>query len=167
VENLGIALKDTAIEAIYSSPLSRAMDTARAIAQYHSLTIEPKEEFREINVGEFEGRTLESLQYDFSTILLEWREGKGKGKLPKGESLQDVHDRVWPCTQEIVARHKGNVVIASHYFVVLIIIGTALGLPLVNIRRLRVQPASISIIDFSGDYPYLELLSDTCHLKED
>jgi alpha-ribazole phosphatase len=124
------------------------------------------QELREIDVGEFEGKTLESLQNDFSTFLLQWRGGEGKQKLPDGESLQDVHDRVWPFARELVTRHKGNVVIASHYFVILIIIAAALGLPLANLKRIRVQPASISILDFNGNFPYLELLSDTCHLKE-
>lgn len=143
------------------------METARAIAKYHSLSVEIREELREIDVGNFEGKALESLKSDFSTFLLQWRGGEGKEKLPEGESLQDVHNRVWPFAREIVARHHGNVVIASHYFVILVIIGAALGLSLVNLKRLRVQPASISIVDFNGDYPYLELLSDTCHLKED
>jgi broad specificity phosphatase PhoE len=163
---LGLSLKDIDIEAVYSSPLSRALETARSIAQHHSLDVTVSRELREIDVGEFEGKTLESLQNDFSTFLLEWRGGEGRQKLPDGESLQDVHDRVWPFARELVARHKGNVVIASHYFVILIIVAAALELPLANLKRIRVQPASISIIDFNGNLPYLELLSDTCHLKE-
>ena len=163
---MALALKDTDLEAVYSSPLSRALETAQAIASHHSLDVIVSRELREIDVGEFEGKTLASLTHDFSAFLLEWKGGEGKKKLPDGESLQDVHDRVWPFAHELVTRHKGNVVIASHYFVILIIIAAALELPLANLNRIRVQPASISILDFSGDSPYLELLSDTCHLKE-
>ena len=69
VQKLGLALKDTGIDAIYSSPLSRALETAQAIAYYHSIDVIIKRELREIDVGEFEGRTLESLKNDFSTFL--------------------------------------------------------------------------------------------------
>jgi len=122
---------------------------------------------KEMEVGDLEGLSLIELGRNFSQYLVEWRDGEGEGKLPGGESLVDLANRVWPATQSIVNSDKrGNVAIVSHYFVTVTIVCRALGLPLSHIQRLRVQPSSKTILDFSGNHPVLISLGDTCHLRE-
>ena len=123
--------------------------------------------FKEMEVGELEGLSLVELGSNFSQYMLDWREGKGASKLPGGESLVDLSNRVWPAVQDIVSHDKqGNVAIISHYFVTVTIVCRALGLPLSNIQRIRVQPSSKTILDFRGNNPVLVSLGDTCHLRE-
>jgi len=165
VKSLGLALKREELSAIYSSPLQRALDTARAIAKYHSLEVRVEPDLRELEVGELEGTFAESLGTDFSSFLVQWREGDGSEKLPGGESLADLQNRAWSIVQHIVARHKGTIVVVSHYFVILTIICAALGLPPSGIRRFRVSVGSMSILDFKDGRPCLASLGDTCHLK--
>ncbi len=164
---LGLALKGTEIGAIYSSPLKRALDTAQAIAGYHSITVHVEPDLREMEVGELEGVSITDLGTSFGQFLLHWRQGLGTEKLPGGESVVELADRVWTIVQSIVKRHDhGNIVVVSHFFTCVATICKALGWPLTTIERLRVQTGSISIVDFTDGYTCLVSLSDTCHLRE-
>ena len=163
---MGLALKDEKISAIYSSPLKRAIETAKNIAKYHNhleMRIEP--ELRELEAGELEGVHITKLGNDFSHFLIQWRNGDGAEKLPGGESLANLQNRAWSVAQRIVAEHEGKVVLVSHYFVTLTIICAALGLPPSGIRRFRVSVGSISILDFGKGVPCLASLGDTCYMK--
>lgn len=167
MKSLGLALKAEELGAIYSSPLQRALETAQTIARYHKyLEVHMEPELRELEVGDLEGATVESLGTDFSQFLLRWREGEGAEKLPGGgESLVDLRDRAWSVAKRIVADHQGTVVLVSHYFVIVSIICAALGLPPKGIRRFRVGVGSMSVLDFRDGLPCLVSLGDTCHLK--
>lgn len=163
-EKLGLAMKNSIIEAVYSSPLQRAMDTAKSIASFHDINVEIDNDLREIDAGEMEGVMLGELVRDFSHYLIEYRDGKGEGKLPGGESLYDLRRRAWKVTQNILQKHAESVVIVSHYFVTLSIICAALDLPVDSIRKMRVKPGSVTIIDFIDNIPVLTSFNDTCHL---
>jgi broad specificity phosphatase PhoE len=164
---LGLALRDVDIDALYSSPLKRALDTAQAIAGYHGLTVQVESNLREMEVGELEGISIAELGTTFSQFLLRWRQGMGTEKLPGGESVEELANRVWAIVQSIKNRYDhGNVVVVSHFFTCVATICKALGWPLATIERLRVQTGSISIIDFADGQPRLVSLSDTCHLRE-
>lgn len=146
--------------------MKRALDTARAVASHYQLAVQLEPDLREIDAGELEGVEIAELGTTFSQFLLRWRHGEGLEKMPGGESIDDLANRVWPAIQQILGKHKeGTVAVISHYFVTLVIICKALGLPLARIERIRVQNSSVSIIDFENKYPCLVLLSDTCHLR--
>ncbi len=165
-ENLAQLLKKENIVAIYSSPLQRALDTARAIARFHQIEVTVEPDLREIEVGEFEGIPLASLGTTLDYFLLEWQKGNGSQKLPGGESLVDLAQRAWACVQRVTDKYKdGVVVIVSHYFVILSIICQALGMPLSHIPRLRAKAGGVSILDFGDKGSRLIKLNDTCHLK--
>jgi broad specificity phosphatase PhoE len=164
---VGLALKDAEISAVYSSPLQRARNTAQAIAGYHNLTVQVETDLREMEVGELEGVSIADLGTSFGQFLLNWRQGLGTEKLPGGESVAELADRVWTVVQSIMDRHDhGNVVIVSHFFTCVATICKALGWPLTTIERIRVQTGSISIIDFADGRTRLISMGDTCHLKD-
>jgi len=155
------------IDAIYSSPLKRAFDTAQAIASRHRLTVQVEPDLREMEVGELEGISIAELGTSFGQFLLQWRQGQGLEKLPGGESVVELADRVWATVQPIIKRHdQETVVVVSHFFTVVVTICQALGWPLATLERIRVQTGSISIIDLEDGQTRLVSLGDTCHLKE-
>ena len=82
--------------------------------------------------------------------------------------MGEFRDRVWSVVEKIVKSNpEGTVALVSHYFVTATIVCTALGLPLTNLVRIRIQPSSRTILDFEdGCDPRLLLLSDICHLRE-
>ena len=166
-EALGLLLKEVKVSAVYSSPLKRALYTAQAIANYHQLAVQVEPDLKEIEAGEFEGTVIDDLGTSFSQLLVNWRQEGGSAKLPGGESLIDLEDRVWSAIQHIAGKHKQEVVaVVSHYFVISATICKALGLPLGHLGRIRVQVGSISTLDFDDKQPRLLALGDTCHLTE-
>ena len=166
VERLALALKETKIDAIYSSPLKRAFDTAVAIASHHRLAVQVEPDLREMEVGELEGVSIAEIGANLSQLLLQWRQGQGLERLPGGESVADLADRMWVVIQSINAKHQqGTVVVVSHYFAIVATICVALGWPLTRIERIRVQTGSISTIDLDGRQSRLVSLSDICHLR--
>jgi broad specificity phosphatase PhoE len=162
-----MALKDTEIEAIYSSPLKRALDTAQAIAGFHNMKVKVENDLREMEVGQLEGVSIAELGTSFGQFLLNWRQGMGTEKLPGGESMTELADRVWSVIQSIKSLHNsGNVVVVSHFFTCVATICKALEWPITTIERLRVQTGSISTIELGKQHARLLTLSDICHLKE-
>ncbi len=173
---LGLRLKDTAIRAVYSSPLKRARSTARLIATPHRLKVEMQPDLVELDVGELEGVDIGSMGRHLDELLLmRGYDGTvppaeiplfGKVQYIGGESLDGLQQRAWDALQRIVGQHQdGAVVVVSHYFVILSIICTVLGLPVSRLGSFRLGSGSISTVVFDGGVPRLTLFGDTCHLK--
>ena len=164
---LGLHLKETKINAVYSSPLKRALATAQAIAGCHQLPVQIEPDLCEIDAGEFEGVYIDKPGTKFSEFLTRLRQSGGTEKLPGGESMNDLADRVWSTIQRIIVQHEQETaIVVSHYFVNAVAIGKALELPLSCINRIRLQPSSISILDFEDKFPRLMTMGDTCHLRK-
>jgi len=164
-ESLALRLKQEKIQAIYSSPLQRAQDTARAIARYHQLPVEIELSLKEIEVGELEGVFIAEVGKHLSQFLTMHSQGEELPKIPGGESLTGVQQRVWGTIQHLVDRHgDGVLVVVSHYFSILSAICSVLNLPLSQIDRFRLSPGSISILNFDEQATRLILFNDTCHL---
>ena len=165
VESLALRLKQEKIQAIYSSPLQRAQDTARAIARYHQLAVEIEPSLREIEVGELEGMPIANVGKHLSELLVKHQQDGELPRLPGGESLAELQQRVWGTIQRLVNKHSdGVLVVVGHYFSVLAAICSVINLPLFHIDRLRLSPSSISIVTFDEEATRLILFNDTCHL---
>ena len=143
------------------------MDTAGAITQYHKLQIIPEAGLKEIHAGEFEGMTLEKFASGFSQFLVDWEaRGEAVSFSGGGENLGQFKERVWKAACRIVdSNQTGTVALVSHYFVTATIVCTALGLPINHLVRIRIQPSSLTVLEFEkGFAPRLLVLSDVCHL---
>lgn len=166
-EHIAQALSPKKIAAVYSSPLKRALDTARAIAQAHLLEVHTDPDLKEIDLGELEGLTIDELRSQHSEFLREWREGRGSFRMPGGESLNELQERAWRAIRRIVPSHtQGAVVVVSHTFTNMSIICHALGLETSHFRRLKQDIAAISILDYDKKGFFLALLNCTCHLGD-
>jgi len=167
-EKLGLLLKDTLLTAVYASPLKRAMDTAHAIAKHHGLKVHAAHGLKEVAVGELEGVSLDKFAQSFSQFMVDWQTKGDQMTFFGGENLGDFRDRVWKAILEIVDKNKdGTVVVVSHFFVTATVVCQAPGLPITHLVRIRIQPSSRTILEFSNGYPpRLLLLSDICHLRE-
>jgi len=157
-------LKGENLSVIVSSPLKRALDTAKAIASQHKIPIEVDAGLKEIEVGEMEGLSASSLSTGFSQYLMRgWQEG-GSGRLPGGESFVELQQRSWACIERLLAVHKDRTaVVVSHYFVILAIIFKALGLQLDCLPKFRLDTGGVSIIEFNERGPRLVLFNDTSY----
>lgn len=165
-QKVALALRRERLEAIYSSPRERALDTARAIAEPHNLEVFIKAGLREIETGLVGGMTVEECHQAFPQFWKEWREGIEPLRWPGGESLAEVVDRVKPVVAGIRQRHStGTVVVVSHIYTMSALLLWALGLRLNQYPRLRLEPASITVLRWDGERPALALFNDTCHWR--
>lgn len=160
-EALADSLRHDPVEAVYSSPLTRALHTAQDIAALHSLHVETAHDLREMDSGDGEGLNGAEFRQRYGHIL---RMG-AEVRFPNGESMSEVRDRVWSVVDGIRCRHmSGSVVVVSHALVTVCIIYRALDLDLARWGSLRVDPGSKSVLEFGPAGPRLTLFNDTCHL---
>jgi len=165
-EKIAIALRREKPDAVYSSNLKRARETARAIAQDCQLEVELNDDLREIDAGELEGLLGKELGGQYSNFWNEWRKGSPSLHIPGGESLEELQMRAWRSIQCITEKHPDEVVVVvSHFFVNKTIICQALGLDLRDMGRLRQDPAAVNILELANRRNTLLLLNDTCHLE--
>ena len=110
------ALKDIPFSVVYSSPLSRCMETAKEIARFRNAKVVPVEGLKEINHGEWEGLLAEEVERNYPELLSLWRTSPHKVRMPGGESLEDVKERVVKDFEEIVSSHSSEeiIVIVGH-----------------------------------------------------
>lgn len=158
------ALQGEGIEALYSSPLSRARSTAQAIAEALSLPVTVMEEFEEMDTGDLDGLTFESLPRDHPDFWQEWRLGTGSLRWPGGESLEEMGERTWRGVLRLQEKHpQGTVAVVAHTFTVLTILLQALRLPSGFWRRLRLEPGGLSALSLGPQGASLLRFNDTCH----
>jgi broad specificity phosphatase PhoE len=163
-QRLSQALRDQKLEAVYAGPLSRTRATAEAIVQHHALQVINEPDLREMDAGSFNGAPVQKLGYFLNDYFANNRDA-GQFRMPGGESLAELAARTWGATQRILNRHQdGEVVAVSHHLAILTIICQALGLDLAYFRRLRMDIAAISILEFRDAKANLVQLNDTCHL---
>ena len=109
-------LSKTKIDAVYSSSLLRAKNTAKALADIKGLEVIESDNLREINAGDWQGRTYENIEETYPQMWKIWQNADYKNvKTPGGESPMDVLKRVYCELEEIGKNHKGQAVaVASH-----------------------------------------------------
>lgn len=165
-ESLARSLEREPLEAIYTSPLIRARQTAACLARNHSCPLAVIEDLKELNQGRLEGLTGEDLRRDYPGFISQWLEKPGETVLPGGESLADLQRRVWLAIEDVIGRHPGKTIaVVAHSFVILTILCRALELPLQAFRRFRQDPTAKNILEFSERGITLRCLNDTCHLN--
>jgi broad specificity phosphatase PhoE len=165
-ERVGEYLRGTDIHAIYSSPLSRARETARRIAQASYLKVQPLPGIIDMSFGKWEGRPLLEIQKNDKDLYQQWRERPHQVKFPGGESLEEVRVRAMAALGELVyAPHGKNLVLVSHRVVNKVIICGILGIDNSHFWQIGQSTAAINLIEYQEGRYTLSLLNETCHLK--
>jgi broad specificity phosphatase PhoE len=139
-DELATRVADIPLDAIYSSDLQRARDTAAAVARGRGL--EPRElpALREVDVGSWEGLTRDEAETRFPDGFRRWQNG-GIG-WEDGETYGEMSERVLAAVRTIADRHRGaRVLIVAHGGPIRAIHAAALGLDIEAYRRVRpVEP---------------------------
>lgn len=160
---LASSLKNQHIEAIYSSPLKRALRTAQIINEFHSLQIHTYKELMEMDQGIFEGLSFKELMNDKKDFLKKWIADPASVKMPKGESLTELQDRAWRIVEHIISQGK-NALVVSHNFTIAAILCRLRDISLSQFRSTCVDTASKTIVRIDNNLPTIELLNDRSFL---
>jgi broad specificity phosphatase PhoE len=168
-ERLAARVRDHGISAIYSSPLSRAVETARIIATGCSLEPRLSDGLREIHHGHWEGLARQDVETRFAAEYAAWEEDPFTFAPEGGESGVSVLARALPAVREIVVRHAGlNVLAVSHKATIRLLLSSLLGFDPRGYRdRLDQAPACLNVLDFRDPVrARLMLFNDTSHYSD-
>ncbi len=164
-EQMAARMDKVALDAIYSSPLERAVETAEYLARPRGLEVQRRESLGEIRVGAWEGQMIEDLNKTD-----EWRMFQvypSGARPPGGETGRQVQMRAVGEVESICAAHpEGSVAIVSHADTIKAIVAHYAGIHLDLFQRLVVSPASVTVLWIGPWGPRVVRLNDAGPLDE-
>jgi len=168
VRALAERLAEQKISAVYSSPLSRTVETASILAVPHRLDPIHRDGLKEISHGRWEGLTRREVEERFPGEYPAWEADPFTFAPVGGESGLAVLARALPIIREIVVAHAGqNVLVVSHKATLRLLISSLLGFDARGYRdRLDQSPACLNVVDFKDAVrARLMLFNDVSHYE--
>ena len=148
VEQAVAKLASFRIDAIYSSPLTRSLETARAIARRVGLGVIVDPRLAEISLGEWEGMQAGQIEEEYPELYRRWEDDPRGVRPPGGETIREVHDRAIAAVEEIAARHLGGrACVVTHKTVIVVVRCHYLGLSLPEEMRMMPPNAAYEIME--------------------
>ena len=164
-ESAARLLAATRLDAVWSSPLRRARDTAAAIAAPQGLCVREEAAFREMGFGEWEGLTRDEVSASFPARYRGWTETPHLVVPPGAETLEEVRARVLAGLDELREAHDGQTVcVVAHGVSIRILILEALGLGLDRLWSFHVASTGISELEFRDDWAAVHRMNTLVHL---
>lgn len=154
-------------QAVYASPLARAVATASPLCEALGVEPELRDELKEIGYGSWEGQTVAQVSENFHDDYLRWTADPAWNAPTGGEAAIAIAQRVLRVIEEIQGRFAdGNVLVVSHKATIRIALCALLGVDVGRFRfRLSCPVGSISMIEFSEHGPLLQTLANREHLN--
>jgi len=164
-ELLAKYLSKLKIEAIYSSPLKRALKTAEIIAGHHKLDVDIAPGLIDFNFGKWQGLSHQEVKDKNKELYADWINRPDQIKMPAGESLDEVRKRATGVVNNIIARYKGTVVLISHRVVNKVLICALLGLDNSHFWNIKQDTCGITIFTYENEQFILTKHNDTSYLE--
>lgn len=144
--DLAEALEDVPLNALYSSPLERAVETAEPLAAGRKLEIQLRPDLMDTDIGKWQGRSLKAL-----SRMKKWKivqQAPSRFTFPEGESFLQTQTRIASCLDEIAARHKPKDIVAVvfHADPIKLAVAHYLGMPLDHFQRLACDTGSVTVL---------------------
>jgi phosphoserine phosphatase len=158
-------LSERKIDAIYSSPLQRAVKTAEAIAGYHKLDVEMAPGLIDFNYGKWQGLLHQEVKDKYKELYALWVSYPDRVKIPAGESLNDVRERATSVVGDVIAKYKGTIVLVAHRVVNKVLICALLGLDNSHFWNIRQDTCGITTFSYKNGQFILTKHNDTSFLK--
>ncbi len=152
-------------DCVYTSPLERAAETARILAAARSVPVISDQALTELHFGEWEGLTFAEIGEAFPEQLEIWSQAPNSCPIPGGEPFAALVERCEAFLRRLIERHEGFTVAAvTHSVPSKVIAALCLGLPLNKLHNVRVDNASLTVVDFYAGRSVVRVLNDTSHL---
>ncbi len=165
---LAEAYRDLPWQAVYASPLRRAVATASPLCEALGMKPELRDELKEIGYGAWESQTVAQVSEKFHDDYLRWTADPAWNAPTGGEAAIAIAQRSLKVVEEIQSRFPdGNVLVVSHKATIRIALCALLGIDVGRFRfRLSCPVGSISIVEFSEHGPLLQTLANRQHLNQ-
>jgi broad specificity phosphatase PhoE len=159
---LGERMRGVEIAEVLCSPVLRAVETAERLARPHGIEVARDPRLTDLGAGSWEG-----MKHDEIVGTAEYKRFLAdplSQPIPGGEKLLDARDRmVSSVSQALVDNELGaNVVMVSHAGPLRVLLAHYLGMELTHFSRLRLSPASISVLRFDSELGVPRLLAVNC-----
>ncbi len=163
VEMLRNRLADTPIDLVYASDSKRAMVTAQVITRGRDIVMAARQELREINFGEFEGKTFEEIE----AIYPDWVPTNFDFTSYQGESLGQVATRIKTFLSKLAERNSSEqtVLVVGHGGSLRVMLCILLGIDVSKWWQISLDAVSLTTIEGDVGEAVLQQLNDTCHLE--
>ena len=162
----GETLKNETLHAVYSSPLSRSMETAENIAKFHDVSVTPLDAIIDISYGEWEGLGSQEVQQKYPDLHALWLTEPHKVLFPGGESLDEVRSRTMTALEDLLAKHQDeNFALVAHRVPNKVICCALLGLDNSHFWRIQQDTASTNLFVYRNEQWIISYLNDTSYLK--
>ncbi|MBU5465881.1 alpha-ribazole phosphatase [Virgibacillus sp. MSJ-26] len=138
---------DYNFSAIYSSPQKRAIQTAQILSELTKVKYVSIEGLQEINFGEWEGLTWNEIEERYPAQYKKWSVNQRYSKPPKGESYQELLNRVLPAIHKVIKRNRENVVIVTHRAVIMCLQCYLTNTPFDQMMKFNMDNSSILKLD--------------------
>ena len=161
-------LKDERIDSFYSSPWEGAVHTASVLAARHRRGVIRTRDLQEMGYGKWTGKTVEELTESEPETLITWQFQPHKHRMPGGETVGEVQERVMRALERILSVEKGNgVCVVTHAIpakaVMCHFMNDDLSLIWLSPRQ---ESTSLNIIDFEDDEARVIEVGSLEHLSE-
>lgn len=162
------AFRDIPVDVIVSSDLLRAYHTAQPIAELKQLEIHREPGFREIFAGQWEGKEFSQLGIQFPEDWSVWQQDIGRSHPTGGESVLELHKRVYAALQRTVQHYEGKrIVVATHATPIRVLLTGFSGLPIEEmVKTPWVSNASITKLTYEDGAYHIEYADRHEHLGE-
>jgi broad specificity phosphatase PhoE len=163
---LGKRLACENIDIIYSSTMTRAMQTADGINKYLNVRIEYRDGLKETDLGDFDRMGWDYLLANYAAFSRELESSDWDMPYPNGENGADVWKRAAPVIDEIISSGYENAAVTAHAGTIGIIICGAIGIPMSKRQRFvkELEHCGISRLTYRDGRFYLSMFNDFTHL---
>ena len=160
------ALESRPIDAGYTSPLSRAAETARIILESHPVTPSPHEGLLDFDYGDWTGRQDNEVARLWPAEHASWSSRPHDVRVPNGNTLKEVFERAFVAMEQISARHDGQTVaLFSHRVVNKLLIAGCMGLGLDRFPFIVQGNCCINKLERTAAGYMIHYLNDTSHIR--
>jgi probable phosphoglycerate mutase len=162
-QSLTDRFKNMSLDAVYSSPLERALQTATAIAQSMKLDVKTCDAANEIDFGDWTGKTFDELSRDER-----WRNFNNRRSMttiPGGESFLEVQNRIVKELESLALQHSdAHVAIISHADVIRAAVAYFSAIPIDLVERFEISPCSVSVLALDEEGATVVTVNNTLDL---
>ena len=159
-QKLSERLAGLPLKAVYSSPLSRTVETALPICKMFNIENVISENFMEIEFGDWTNRQIDQIAHEPEFQL--FNSFRSSTRIPGGESMLEAQLRMLQGLEKLCLQHPGEMVaIVSHSDMIKATIAHYAGIHLDMLQRIEISPASISVIEIYEETARILLVNDT------
>ncbi len=140
------------VSCVYTSALSRAVESGRLIAHSRGLPLETTADLNELHFGLWQGLTFQEVRRRFPEQFNDWWRDPVKNRPPAGEPLASAKERIMARFAAILERHRGEcVVLATHGGTIRVAVCSILGLDMSRMFSIQQDNGCVNIIDVYDD----------------